>query len=313
MIKSFKLALVSFAAVLILLISYSATIIKHKPASSIILGACTPGDPVIKSLLGLPADKAIDFIRWEIVLNENSTNAGSFILNINYGVSQPNTLGFVAGGEKQNLTGSYIVSKSTDARLNGDVFRLKQASGNTISFVKLNDNLFHLLDPADHLISGDAGWSYTLNRKETVAVPTSLPALVAFSSLPADTSSEIIYEGRTPCMEIAGAYNMQAAEGCFKLKWKLTLKRDPSAPLSGTYIINRTMARNVPLVGKWILKHSDTNPEAMVYQLDPDKPAQTLSLLVGDGNVLFFLDKNNKLFTGNSDFSYTLNRRKKMI
>ncbi len=313
MIKSFKLALLSFAAICVLLISYSATVVEDSPASSMTLGACTPGDPLIKSLLGLPADKAIDFIRWEIVLNENSANAGSFILNINYGISQPNTLGFISGGEKKNLTGSYMISKSTDARLNGDIFRLKQAGGNTLSFVKLNDNLFHLLDSAGHLIAGDAGWSYTLNRKETVAVPASLPALIPFSSLPADMSSEIIYEGRTPCMEIAGAYNMPASEGCFKLKWKLTLKRNPSAPLSGTYIINRTMARDAPLEGKWILKHSDTNPEAMVYQLDPDKPAQTLSLLVGDENVLFFLDKSNKLFTGNSDFSYTLNRRKKTL
>ena len=311
--NSFKLLLLSFVASCMLLINYSATAVNDKPASSMTLGACTPGDQVIKSLLGLPADKAIDFIRWEIVLNENSANSGSFIVNINYGLSQPNTLGFVAGGEKQNMTGSYMVSKSRDARLNGDVYRLKQADGNTLAFIKLNDNLFHLLDPADHLISGDAGWSYTLNRRETVAVPASLPALVSFSSLPADTSREIIYEGRTPCMEIAGAYNMQAAEGCFKLKWKLTLKRNPSSPLSGAYTLNRTMARDAPLEGKWILKHSDTNPEAMVYQLDPDKPAQTLSFLIGDENLLFFLDKNNKLFTGNNDFSYTLNRRKKML
>jgi hypothetical protein len=36
---------------------------------------------------------------------------------------------------------------------------------------------------------------------------------------------------------------------------------------------------------------------------------KTLSLLAADENVLFFLDKNQKLYVGNEDFSYTLNRK----
>jgi hypothetical protein len=54
-----------------------------------------------------------------------------------------------------------------------------------------------------------------------------------------------------------------------------------------------------------------SNPNAIIYQLDPGKPEQSISLLIADENVAFFLDGNNKLFTGNKNFSYTLDREQK--
>jgi hypothetical protein len=36
-----------------------------------------------------------------------------------------------------------------------------------INFVKLDDNLVHLLDPEGKLMIGNAAWSYTLNRVKT--------------------------------------------------------------------------------------------------------------------------------------------------
>ena len=66
------------------------------------------------------------------------------------------------------------------------------------------------------------------------------------------------------------------------------------------------------MTGKWtIIKGIQSNPKAVIYQLDPDKPEQSISLLLGDENVAFFLHKDNQLFTGNEDFSYTLNKRQK--
>lgn len=62
--------------------------------------------------------------------------------------------------------------------------------------------------------------------------------------------------------------------------------------------------------GNWtILGGMPSHPKAVIIQLDPDKPEKSLSLLAGDENVLFFLDKSNRLYTGNGDFSYTLNKR----
>lgn len=120
----------------------------------------------------------------------------------------------------------------------------------------------------------------------------------------------MIFEGRTPCQDFAAENQLTVSTSCFKLKWKLTLYRDPITHQPTTYNLKRTNSRETDITGKWTLKNGNTsNPTALFLQLDPDKPAQTLSLLVGSGKVLFFLHKNDELFAGNEHFSYTLNRR----
>jgi hypothetical protein len=47
----------------------------------------------------------------------------------------------------------------------------------------------------------------------------------------------------------------------------------------------------------------------MIYELSPSDDAPPLRLLAGDENVLFLLDKENRLLPGNEDFSYTFNRK----
>lgn len=58
-----------------------------------------------------------------------------------------------------------------------------------------------------------------------------------------------------------------------------------------------------------MIKGTESDPDAIIYQLDPDKPDETISLFVADENILFFLHKDKKMFVGNDDFSFTLNRR----
>jgi len=58
--------------------------------------------------------------------------------------------------------------------------------------------------------------------------------------------------------------------------------------------------------GAYVVVVSDADD---IYVLDPDKPERSLFLLQGDENVLFLLDRNQQLYVGNKDFSYTLNRR----
>jgi hypothetical protein len=151
---------------------------------------------------------------------------------------------------------------------------------------------------------GNAGWSYTLSRKDTVTMnPKSIPGLRGHKF------REAIFEGRTPCQELSKEYNFNAPGSCFKLKWKLTLLRNPYTKQPSTYNLSRTLERPHIITGKWaVVKDSIAN---LTYiELDPDKKDKTIRLLAGDENVLFFLDKNNKLLPGNADFSYTLNRIK---
>jgi hypothetical protein len=69
---------------------------------------------------------------------------------------------------------------------------------------------------------------------------------------------------------------------------------------------------NIPqdITGTWtIIKGIQSNPDAVVYQLDPDKPKESFFLLVAGENILFFLHQDKSLFVGNENFSFTLNKR----
>src|SRR6478735_6926510 len=150
---------------------------EHVSPNLVLVGS-TPGDDPMKSMLGIPASTKIDFIRWDLSLTYSEATPARFTLNIVFGVGQPNTNGFIGGGEKRLIEGSYSISKQGNEKIHGEVIHLKSEQLPTgISFVKLNDNLFHLLTSTNELIVGNGGWSYSLNRKELIKHSTALPVL----------------------------------------------------------------------------------------------------------------------------------------
>jgi hypothetical protein len=282
-------------------------------SSEINLVASTPCDEQIKSILALSPNSVVDFVRWDLILKNAKTKNSTFTLKIVYGESQPNTLGFKNNGETKYLEGECKISQFKKG-IYGEVYHLiSEKLTAEILIVKLNDNIFHLLTPEKQLMVGNGGWSYTLNRKEPIDnTSVDLPALTILSDLPLDTARQIIFDGRTPCLDFAKENNLTVASDCFKLKWKLILNKDPKTLLPTVYTLHRTNSRENLITGKWrILKGTSSNPGAVIYQLDPDKPDRSISLLLGDENVAFFIHKDNNLFTGNENFSYTLNKRQK--
>jgi hypothetical protein len=129
-----------------------------------------------------------------------------------------------------------------------------------------------------------------------------------FSSPPASPVAGI-FEGRSPCQELAKELNLPLPNDCFKLKWYLTLYQDATTHEPTTYVLEGTPYRKAPLQGKWsIVTTTKDHKNTIIYQLDTDKPGISLLLQKGDDNVLFFLGSNKNLLVGNADFSYTLNR-----
>lgn len=277
-----------------------------------VLVASTPGDSLIKTMLAIPTETPVDFIRWELNLTSGRKGSQEFRLNLVYGESQPNTMGFKQGGQKQILEGSFTRSRNRSME-DKMVYEFKSRRHHSaFSLVRLNDNLFHLLAPDEKLLVGNGGWAYTLNRKDPAPLDE-LPSPVYSGRLIGDTAQQSIYDGRTPCLAFAREHALTVDPGCFKLKWKLILNRDPRTHNPTTYQLKRTNSRETDIRGNWtILRGINSNQGAIIIQLDPDKPEKTLSLLAGDENVLFFLDKSNRLYTGNGDFSYTLNKRKNL-
>ena len=69
-------------------------------------------------------------------------------------------------------------------------------------------------------------------------------------------------------------------------------------------VVDNTMK---DVTGNWSITKGNGN--VLIIRIDPGKGKETISFLVGDSNVLFVLDTNDKLYTGNGDFSYTLNKK----
>lgn len=267
----------------------------------------TPGDSLVKKMLGIEPAMSVDFIRWKLELKEQAVPA-SYTLNIMYGTSQPNTKGFTSNARKAEYAGTFTVRKGKAGNIQGDIYTLQLNNKKQLSFIRVNEQLFHLLSPNQRLMVGNAGWNYLLSLTSVAA--SSLPALLPESPYVFNqrTTSDT-FDGRTPCTAIAREQNLMVAQDCFKLKWRLILNRDPVHFLPTTYTIRRTNSRQTDLTGKWsLVKGLPAAPGASVVRLEPKDGAPSIFFLVADDRILYFLDNQFHLFPGNEDFSYALNR-----
>lgn len=118
-----------------------------------------------------------------------------------------------------------------------------------------------------------------------------------------------VFGGRFPCSEIAKDWKYPVEPECIKVKWALTLFQDSVTHQPIMYHLLGTLNRQAAREGKWaIVKGTKTDSEAIIYQLDSDKPDVSVFLLKGDDDVLFILDQQRNMRVGNDYLSYTLNR-----
>jgi hypothetical protein len=106
------------------------------------------------------------------------------------------------------------------------------------------------------------------------------------------------------------------------IKWSLTLYQDTNTLTPTTYKLNFEYGfldpetnrfskggMGVERGGKWTtVRGTKTKPDAVVYQLDPDKTQGAVSFLKEDENILNLLDRDQSLMVGNPSWSYTLSR-----
>lgn len=245
----------------------------------------TPADSVIRLFLRIPLKDSIDFIRWQLILDDKH-----YTLNCNYGISKPNTNGFINGGKKIMLAGA--VSKEKN------YYRL-QNQDKSLKIAEINRNLLQLLDTANNLLAGNSGWSYTLNNIAPVA--TDNVKLIAQQTVLKDS---ITFEGRTPC-GVPGVI----PEGtlCYKLKWLIILYPKAAEIVRGTYkVIGTAYRKNGGRTGTW--KSVTGKNGSITYQLNDENGNSFLYLLKLDENVLIFTDEHGNLLVGDEDFSYTMNK-----
>ncbi|MEJ1242200.1 hypothetical protein WBG78_28890 [Chryseolinea sp. T2] len=283
------------------LIAYMLSGHTHLSSDTITLVASTPADAELRKMLALDTVEHIDFIRWNIEL----TSKNSFNISLRYGVSQNGTPGFVGGGKTATFTGTYSVVSQPFGRNSKTVYKLTGGGRPVVALVKLNDNTFHILDLSNSLMRGNAAWSYTLSRKDPVPNDdTKVSGLVDAATILDEKSPTVAYVGRTPSAALQKDHSWPNVANTPKFKWKIVLKRSPNGSPAG-YTMRRVNDRGNDTKGKWeIIQRND----AVYYKLEPDEATGPLMLLVADKNVVYFVDDNQRIYVGNGDFSYAINR-----
>lgn len=158
------------------------------------------------------------------------------------------------------------------------------------------------------------GFLLTFSAKgQTAAADNKVSESITFSQPPKGLGIYGIFEGRTPCFEINRQLGANLPADCDHLKWQVIFYRDTVTREPTNFVLTTEMFDRKPLKGKWnITKGIKNNPTAIVYALETGIPGKPLYLLKGDENVLFILDANRELLTGDLNWSYTLNRVKKV-
>lgn len=128
--------------------------------------ASTPCSQGSRPLPGIAMHDDCRLIQWKLTLYEDAAakTPTTFKLQALYGLPKQGTTG-LAGGKKIEMEGAWAIVNIAGPTREAIVYRLKDKTTNeTISFLKLSDNLLHLLDSDQRLMIGSAAWSYTLNR-----------------------------------------------------------------------------------------------------------------------------------------------------
>lgn len=239
--------------------------------------ASTPAGAVVKNFLGIPLNDSVDFIRWQLTLQSDS-----YTLQCNYGISKPNTNGFINGGTTIALQGKLLKEKN---------YYQLEYKNNHLKLAELNNDLLHVSDSDNSLLVGNGGWSYTLNN-----TAPGITGKINFTAKPNPVKDSMAFEGRTPC-GIPGY--IPAGQLCYKIKWYIILY--------GTETNNAGTWRSIRgKTGKW--KTITGKDDQTIYQLNGEEGNGLLYLVKPDENILLFTDADGRLLTGNEDFSYTLNR-----
>lgn len=300
---------------------FTQPVVPPVPPGSSTIGifvATSPCDAVSRAALKIPATANCEMIKWHLALFEDAKTLTptTFELNCVYGLAEQGTTGLSKGGTKVGWKGRWKIVPGARA----NVYELDLGLPNgTVSFLKVDHNLLHLLDQNKSLAMGNAGWSYTLNRTGdlgrnikqaagTSQLQLGSPTTYA-SQITTDSSMLGRFVGRSPCQDVARELSKVVTPDCIKVKWDLTLYQDPNTLAPTTYKLRGTFFRERVREGKWtIVRGTKTSPNAVVYQLDPAKAQGSLLLLKADSNILFFLDREGNFLVGNANFSYTLNR-----
>ncbi|HEX2631123.1 MAG TPA: hypothetical protein VHM26_19045 [Chitinophagaceae bacterium] len=248
----------------------------------------TPANAEVRRFLNISMTDSIDFIRWKVVLRDNT-----YELNCSYGLCLPGTSGFRE--DQRVMIKSMLVKKAPFIQLQNDK--------RSIYLLIVNSNLLHFVNADKQLLIGNGGWSYALNNVQPD------PAANAQFTLPYTVSAPapiMTFIGRTPCHPLAEMLQLNKSDACNKMKWHLVLYTDSLTGQPTHYAKGSRREREDPsLWGKWAIKKGKKGET--IYVLNPEKGDAATYLLKASDTILYVTDAKGSLLMGNEDFSWVLN------
>ena len=249
----------------------------------------TPAHSLVRDFLKISSTDSIDFIRWKLEIG-----SGTFKLHCLYGMAKPGTPGF---SNEQTVAFEGQFTKSEN------YYHLNN-NGKSISILELNANVLHFVDLNNQMLTGNGGYSYALNNEHPGEANeiNIRPQQVNIKSLQ-------VFEGRTPCHELAVLLGLNKSEACDKMKWYFLFYTDSVTGKPSYFLMGGMGYRKESMLrGQWQISTEQNG--RVIYKLYSDKWVRSLDQLRGDEGILFFIDAKGRLLVGNEDFSYTLNRKK---
>jgi hypothetical protein len=280
----------------------------------------SPGGVLAREFLGgLASNAECHSISWQITLFTNQTTGlpATYKLAALYHVPTAANPNRSQDGPKVASQGTWEIIKGAASGSRAAVYRVNaEKPRRSISFVRINESLLHLLNEDGSLAVGNGGQSYTLNRADHAETPGDMSQVndapeISYKISPLATGPTVfgVFEGRTPCQGIARGLRQSPHAGCIKAKWRVTLYKNPETSTPTAYKMEGSLFREGPREGSWsIVRGAKTDANATVYRLDATQTQPALFLLKADNDVLFFLNQNREPMVGHADFSYTLNR-----
>ena len=127
----------------------------------------TPCDTGPRSFLtGAATNDTCVKITWHLTLSTNENALATYKLVATYGMQAQSQPGFVNEGTTVQLEGTWQIIKGAKSNPDAAVYEIQaEKPRRSLSFIKMGDNLLHLLNDDKSLMVGNDLWSYTLNRK----------------------------------------------------------------------------------------------------------------------------------------------------
>ena len=243
--------------------------------ATVTFASCTECPKETRDFLNIPTDVKCDMIKWKLDMSDN----GTYQLSGQWGYYVNNST-WTKQGELVDPAGSW--------KMDGDVCTL-MSKNRTLQLLKLDDNIFQIIDKDKKIVPGGAGFANTFNRVNPVRDKS-----IDFKPGNTAIQQEIELTGRTPLKPFDKLLGIVDNEDHDKIKWLIKLHAN------GTMEMRRTLEHIADYKGTWTVSDN-------VYKLDFEK--RTLYLLKASDDVYYFMTPEDGLLVGNHEFGMSLIRR----